>query len=103
MKQSKTKSYVENCFEKEMPTIAVSEYQRNYSNQIREWVKGKFVVLGTDGYGRSDTRENLRNFFEISTKHLVLNALMLVGKITEAKSFKKKNNIDTVLEAPWER
>ena len=35
LKQTKTKSYVENCFEKEMPTIAVSEYQRNYSNQIR--------------------------------------------------------------------
>ena len=69
-----------------MLTIAVSEYQRNYSNQIREWVNGKFVVLGTDGYGRSDTREKLRDFFEISTEHLVINALMLVGKTKDAKT-----------------
>jgi len=103
LKQAKTKSYVENCFEKEMPTIAVSEYQRNYSNQIREWIKGKFVVLGTDGYGRSDTREKLRDFFEISTEHLVINALMLVGKTKDAKDFMEKNNIVTDLEAPWER
>jgi pyruvate dehydrogenase E1 component len=103
LSQTKTMSYVENCFEKEMPTIAVSEYQRNYSNQIREWVNGKFVVLGTDGYGRSDTREKLRDFFEISADHLVINALMLVGKTKDAQNFMKKNKIDTVMEAPWER
>ena len=86
-----------------MPTIAVSEYQRNYSNQIREWINGKYVVLGTDGFGRSDTRENLRNFFEISAEHLVINALILVGKAKQANSFMKDNNIETVSEAPWER
>lgn len=86
-----------------MPTIAVSEYQRNYSNQIREWINGKFIALGTDGYGRSDSRKNLRNFFEISAEHLVINALTLVGKREEAKDFIKENNIDTVSGAPWER
>mgnify|MGYP003321258871 FL=1 len=97
------KSYVESCFEDEMLTIAVSEYQRSYADQIRQWVNGKFIALGTDGFGRSDTRENLRNFFEISTEHLVLNALMLAGKEKEAESFIRDNNINISLEAPWER
>ena len=103
LKQTNVRSYVENCFKDEMPTIAVSEYQRNYSNQIREWINGKFIALGTDGYGRSDSRKNLRNFFEISAEHLVINALTLVGKREEAKDFIKENNIDTVSGAPWER
>ena len=57
-------SYVEQCFSQEIPTVAVSEYMRSYE-QIRKWVNGKYTCLGTDGYGRSDTRENLRKFFEI--------------------------------------
>ena len=51
-------SYVEECFSQDLPTLAVSEYQRAYADQIRRWIKGDYVVLGTDGYGRSDTREN---------------------------------------------
>lgn len=96
------RSYVEECFEDEMPTIAVSEYQRSYGEQIRKWVNGKYVVLGTDGYGRSDTRENLRNFFEISKEHLVINALIMLKKEKEAKSYMKKNNLIIQEEAPWQ-
>jgi len=40
-------------------------------DQIRQWVPGRFIVLGTDGYGRSDTRENLRAWFGIDTPHIV--------------------------------
>ena len=76
---SNSRSYVEQCFEKDIPTIAVSDYQRAYSNQIRQWVNGKFIALGTDGFGRSDTREKLRDFFEISEHHIVLNALNMLN------------------------
>ena len=58
-------SYVEECFGIPAPTIAVSDYQKLYAEQIRKWVNGAFVCLGTDGFGRSDTREKLRSFFEI--------------------------------------
>ena len=58
-----------------MTTIAVSEYIRSYPNQIRQWVKGDYIVLGTDGFGRSDTRDKLRDHFEINANHIALNAL----------------------------
>ncbi|MEC7479368.1 MAG: pyruvate dehydrogenase (acetyl-transferring), homodimeric type, partial [Pseudomonadota bacterium] len=62
----KSVSHVESCFSECLPTVAVSEYVRAYTNQIRQWVNGDYVTLGTDGFGRSDTREELRNYFEIS-------------------------------------
>ena len=74
------KSYVEKCFEKDIPTIAVSEYQRLYPEQIRRWIKGKYLCLGTDGFGRSDTREKLREFFEIDQNHIVYYALIIANK-----------------------
>ena len=53
-------------------------------DQISRWVPGRFVTLGTDGFGRSDTREALRSFFEIDTAHIVvavLSALADEGRI----------------------
>ena len=87
------KSYVEECFGTEVPTIAVSEYQKLYAEQIRKWVKGNYVCLGTDGFGRSDTREKLRSFFEIDTKHIVFNSLKALNMNNEAKKYAKENNI----------
>ena len=95
-------SYVEKCFSTKLPTIAVSEYQRNFANQIRQWVHGDYIVLGTDGFGRSDTREKLRDFFEISTNYIVLNALKSLKKEKLAEEFMKKNKIKLKKEAPWQ-
>ena len=95
-------SYVEECFCSEVPTIAVTEYLRNYPEQIRRWVKGKYLCLGTDGYGRSDTRENLRKFFEIDTNTIVYSALLNAEMLAEAKEFKKANNLTFNKENPWE-
>ena len=75
------KSYVEKCFQKEIPTLAVSEYQRLYAEQIRRWVNGKYVCLGTDGFGRSDTRENLREFFEIDQNYIVSEPFQKSGQV----------------------
>ncbi len=57
------------------PVLAVSDYMMAVPDQIARWVPGRFGVLGTDGYGRSDTREALRRFFEIDTGHIVLGVL----------------------------
>tara|TARA_Y100000385_G_scaffold235028_1_gene248638 strand:- start:530 stop:2512 length:1983 start_codon:yes stop_codon:yes gene_type:complete len=57
------------------PFIAATDYQRAHTNQLREFIPGSFTVLGTDGFGRSDTRQQLRQHFEVSREHIVLAAL----------------------------
>jgi len=57
------------------PVIAASDYVRLFADQIREFVPRRFVVLGTDGFGRSDTREGLRHFFEVDRRYVVVAAL----------------------------
>ena len=98
-----TKSYVENCFKNAMPTVAVSEYQKLYSEQIRKWVNGNYICLGTDGFGRSDTREKLREFFEIDANHIAYNALVACGLKDEAKKFKNKYKLKTNEKDPFTR
>ncbi|MDH5302273.1 MAG: pyruvate dehydrogenase (acetyl-transferring), homodimeric type [Gammaproteobacteria bacterium] len=57
------------------PFIAATDYIRSYADQIREWVPGKYVVLGTDGFGRSDTRAQLRKHFEVNAVNVVVASL----------------------------
>ena len=57
------------------PFVAASDYVRNVPEQIRQWVPGRYVVLGTDGYGRSDGREALRAHFEVDRRFIVLATL----------------------------
>ena len=64
--------YVSECFGDEMTTVAVSDYITAVPEMIQRWVGGKFIVLGTDGFGRSDDRLELRRFFEIDTNSIVL-------------------------------
>ena len=60
------KPYVQQCLENtEGPVIASTDYVRAFADQIRPYVSGRYQVLGTDGFGRSDTREKLRHFFEV--------------------------------------
>jgi len=82
------------------PVIAASDYMKNYANQIRKWVPQSYHVLGTDGFGRSDTRAKLRHFFEVDRHWVVITALyalaednVIEGKVvTEAI---KKFGLDT--------
>lgn len=70
------------------PVLAVTDYMRLYADQIRPFVPQRFVTLGTDGYGRSDTRERLRHFFEVDAKFIVLaalNALVAEGTLDKSK------------------
>ncbi|MFZ9993363.1 MAG: pyruvate dehydrogenase (acetyl-transferring), homodimeric type [Steroidobacteraceae bacterium] len=57
------------------PFVAASDYMRSVPDQIRQWVPGRFVVLGTDGFGRSDARAALRGHFEVDRRFIVLAAL----------------------------
>ncbi len=58
------------------PVVASTDYIRAFPDQIRQWVPGRFRVLGTDGYGRSDFRSGLRRFFEIDRHYVTIAALM---------------------------
>ncbi|MCP5147960.1 MAG: pyruvate dehydrogenase (acetyl-transferring), homodimeric type [Pseudomonadales bacterium] len=57
------------------PCVVATDYIKSYADQLREFVPGRFVALGTDGFGRSDTRRKLREFFEVSREYIVLAAL----------------------------
>ena len=57
------------------PVVAATDYMRTVPDQIRPWVPGRYHVLGTDGYGRSDTRAALRDFFEVDRRYVALAAL----------------------------
>ena len=57
------------------PVITASDYVKLFADQIREFVPRRFVVLGTDGFGRSDTREGLRHYFEVDRRYVTVAAL----------------------------
>jgi pyruvate dehydrogenase E1 component len=57
------------------PVVAATDYIRSYPDQIRPFVPGRYKVLGTDGFGRSDMRAQLRKFFEVNRHYVVLAAL----------------------------
>jgi pyruvate dehydrogenase E1 component len=72
----------------EGPVVVATDYIRLYAEQIRPYVPNKFVVLGTDGFGRSDTREALRDHFEVDRRWVTVAALAALaeeGKIERAK------------------
>ncbi|WP_212525426.1 pyruvate dehydrogenase (acetyl-transferring), homodimeric type [Actibacterium sp. MT2.3-13A] len=58
------------------PFIAATDYMKNYAEQIRPCVPGRYTVLGTDGFGRSDSRVNLRRFFEVDANHIAAAAMV---------------------------
>jgi pyruvate dehydrogenase E1 component len=92
--------YVRSCLgDRTGPFVAASDYMKIVPDQIREWVPGRYIVLGTDGYGRSDSRAQLRRHFEVDRQHIVvasLRALADEGKLDMAtvKAAMKKFNID---------
>ena len=104
--EKKERRYIEKCLGKrDGPVIAVTDYVRSFSDQIRPYTDKPFYSLGTDGFGRSDTRKNLRKFFEVDKEHIVaytLSALakeQLLGSDSAEKAF-KKYNIDKKKEFP---
>jgi pyruvate dehydrogenase E1 component len=91
--ESRRKSYVEECLEgTEGPVIASTDYIRMFAEQIRPYVPRRYEVLGTDGFGRSDSRQALRHFFEVDRYYVTVTALQALvdegkldsGKVTDA-------------------
>lgn len=58
-----------------MVFVAASDYLKSLTGSIAKWVPGRMVALGTDGFGRSDTRGELRNYFEVDSRFIALAAL----------------------------
>ena len=100
------KSHLEKSLSKnKVPTVAVSDYVKMVAEQIGPYVPGDYYALGTDGFGRSDTRENLRHFFEVDRYYIVLTAiraLVNAGAVDAAMSKKviKKYGIDPNKPSP---
>jgi len=82
-------SYVAQCLGSHPgPVVAASDYVQMFVNQIRPFLDRRYVALGTDGYGRSDTRKNLRRFFEVDRHYVAvaaLNALADEGDVPRSK------------------
>ena len=91
------------------PVIASTDYMRNFADQIREYVQAagrRYLVLGTDGFGRSDYRKHLRRFFEVDRHYVVVAALKALaddGAIKPALVAEAiaKYKLDTGRAAPW--
>ncbi|MCW9014248.1 MAG: pyruvate dehydrogenase (acetyl-transferring), homodimeric type [Gammaproteobacteria bacterium] len=86
-------SYVEKCLkDRRGPVLAATDYIKSYADQIRKWIPVQYDVLGTDGFGRSDTRAQLRKHFEVNAPYIVVAALKSLsdagefpaGKVQEA-------------------
>ncbi|MBA3507991.1 MAG: pyruvate dehydrogenase (acetyl-transferring), homodimeric type [Betaproteobacteria bacterium] len=100
-------SFVEQCLKDTSgPVIAATDYMRAFAEQIRGIVPRRYVVLGTDGFGRSDTREKLRRFFEVDRYYVTVAALKALAddgtlpaaKVAEAVA---KYKLDPAKPAPW--
>ena len=104
--QKQKQSHIEKALNKNpVPTIAVSDYVKMSSEQISPYVSGAYYALGTDGFGRSDTRENLRHFFEVDRYYIVLTAVRALAiegvlEMSIANKVIKKYNIDSNKPSP---
>lgn len=107
-KQAK-KSYVRACLEdRSGPVVASTDYIRLYGEQIRAYVPASYTVLGTDGFGRSDTRDKLRQFFEVDRHYVVVAALSALAREGELDAKKvvaamRKYKLDRNCPSPMQR
>ena len=93
-------SYVGECLEGDRPVIAASDYVKAVPEQLRSAIQAPYHVLGTDGFGRSDTREKLRQFFEVNHQFIAYTALVKLYEIGVCEKkvlsdFKKEFDIDS--------
>lgn len=99
-------SYVEQCLQEQTgPVIAATDYMKTHADSIREFVPSRYVVLGTDGFGRSDDRQQLRTHFEVNHQFIVVAALSALCedasiKPEVVKNAIKKFNIDPDKASP---
>jgi pyruvate dehydrogenase E1 component len=99
----KEESWVGKCLKGHKgPVVAASDYVSAVADLIRPYVPGKYVALGTDGFGRSDTRAALRNFFEVDARHIAVAALAALDSPLAAEAL-ERYRIEVDGRPPWER
>ncbi|MFP3709328.1 alpha-ketoglutarate dehydrogenase [Paraburkholderia sp. SIMBA_009] len=94
-------SHLERCLSGTVPVIAASDYVRAYAQLIGSYLEAPYTALGTDGFGRSDTRGALRRFFEVDRWHIATAALASIDRETHAAAL-KRYEID-LTGSPWDR
>jgi pyruvate dehydrogenase E1 component len=100
------RSYVDECLGGDLPIVAATDYVCAYPQSIAPYLGARFVALGTDGFGRSDTRAGLRRFFEVDRHHIAVAALQTLAQsgnvppLTVDKAI-ERYGIDTTASAPW--
>ncbi|MGP6159033.1 MAG: transketolase-like TK C-terminal-containing protein, partial [Vulcanimicrobiaceae bacterium] len=102
------RSHLERCLAGEVPVVAASDYVRAYAQLIAPYVEARFTALGTDGFGRSDTRAALRRFFEVDRHQIALAALLALARKGElpasaAAAAIERYGIDCDAAPPWTR
>jgi len=101
------KSYLETTLEGHAgPVVAATDYMRSFAEQVRSQIPRRYVVLGTDGFGRSDYRVKLRKFFEVNRYYVAVAALKALADDGEIKpevvdQAIKKYGLDTDRPDPW--
>jgi pyruvate dehydrogenase E1 component len=101
-------SHIEACLPGRDPIVAATDYVRAYPQLIASYVDARFTALGADGFGRSDTRAALRDFFEVDRRHIVLAALQglaregAIARRTLAEAI-KRYEVDPERLASWEQ
>jgi pyruvate dehydrogenase E1 component len=95
-------SWVQKSLKGSSCVIAASDYVAAVADLIRPYVPGKYVALGTDGFGRSDTRAALRAFFEVDAKSIAVATLAALDSALAADA-RRRYGLDAVTRPPWER
>ena len=101
-------SYVEQCLsDTSGPIVAATDYVRALPDLIRRWVPRRYLTLGTDGYGRSDTREQLRRFFEVDRNAIAVSALKALADDKQVPAVVveqaiERYGIDRAARNPWD-
>jgi pyruvate dehydrogenase E1 component len=85
-----------------IPVVAASDYVSAVADLIRPWIRDPYVALGTDGFGRSDTRANLRRFFGVDRHSLVVAALSSLDQAKGREAI-ARYGIDAACAPPWAR
>jgi pyruvate dehydrogenase E1 component len=99
-------SYLAQCLVDSQPVIAATDYVVAYPQLISAYLTQRFVALGTDGFGRSDTRGALRRFFEVDRYHIVIAALDVLGNAIPRSMIAdalKRYGLDSEVVPPWTR
>ena len=101
-------SHVERLLSGRTPVVAATDYVRAWPGLIAEYIDARYITLGTDGFGRSDTRDALRRFFEVDRQHIVLAALQALardGQCDRAQlvQARQRYGLANDLAAPWGR